>query len=99
MVAVDTNVLVYAHREDAEWHEEAYAVLLQLANADDRWAIPWPCVHEFLAVVTHPGIYKPPTPLKIACETVRSWMSSPSLVLIGEGTGYFDKFEPLVLAG
>src|SRR6266567_1363581 len=97
MVAVDSNLLVYAHREDAEWHAEARAALLELANGNDRWAIPWPCVHEFLAIVTHPGIYKPPTPLKIACEAVRAWMASSTLVLIGEGPEYFDKLEELAL--
>jgi hypothetical protein len=24
--------------------------------------IPWPCLHEFLAIVTHPRIYAPYTP-------------------------------------
>jgi len=23
MIAIDTNILVYAHREDSEWHENA----------------------------------------------------------------------------
>ena|SRR5437899_4171092 len=98
MVAVDTNLLVYAHREDADWHDEASAVLLELANGNERWAIPWPCVHEFLAIVTHPNIYKPPTPLKTACEAVRGWMTSPVHAFIGEGTGYFDKLEEIALA-
>lgn len=97
MVAVDSNLLVYAHREDAEWHKEASAALLGLANGNERWAIPWPCVHEFLAIVTHPNIYKPPTPLKTACEAVRAWMASPVLVFIGEGPGYFNKLEALAL--
>jgi len=29
--AVDTNLLVYAHREDAKFHEEASAALVKLA--------------------------------------------------------------------
>src|SRR5438876_61375 len=98
MVAVDTNLLVYAHREDATWHKEAGANLLELANGNERWAIPWPCVHEFLAIVTHPRIYKPPTPAKIACEAIRVWMGSPELVLIGESSGYFDRLEELAVA-
>lgn len=40
MTAVDTNLLVYAHREDAEWHRTALGVVLELANGNQRWAIP-----------------------------------------------------------
>ena len=99
MLAVDTNLLVYAHRQDAKWHAESHSVLLGLANGRDPWAIPWPCVHEFLAIVTHPRIYKPPTPLRTACAAIRAWMASPSMMFIGEGTGYFDKLETIVNAG
>src|ERR1700733_4342296 len=48
MIAVDTNLLVYAHREDAKFHEEASAVLVKLAAGTERWAVPWPCAHEFI---------------------------------------------------
>ena len=52
MIAVDTNILVYAHRADSPYHEAATRALSALGTA--RWAIPWPCVHEFYAIVTHP---------------------------------------------
>jgi hypothetical protein len=38
------------------------------------WGLPWPCVHEFLAIVTHPGIYAPPTPLEVAIDQVDAWL-------------------------
>jgi predicted nucleic acid-binding protein len=62
MIAIDSNVLVYARREDSPWNERANAYLVRLAEGLAPWAIPWPCVHEFLAIVTHPRIYTPPTP-------------------------------------
>ena len=62
MIAVDTNLLVYAHREDSPWHTVAYHCIERLAEAPGPWAIPWPCLHEFLAIVTHARIYNPPTP-------------------------------------
>jgi len=68
MIAVDTNLLVYAHREDSPWHETAYARLADLAEARGPWAIPWPCLHEFLAIVTHPRLHNPPTPLIPSCS-------------------------------
>jgi uncharacterized protein len=63
VIALDTNILVYAHREDSPFHETAFRRVAELAEGPAVWAIPWPCVHEFLAIVTHPRIYAPPTPL------------------------------------
>lgn len=68
MIAVDTNLLVYAHREDSPWHGAADAAVRRLAEGREAWAIPWACIHEFLGIVTRPGIYDPPTPLKTAAE-------------------------------
>ena len=84
MIAVDTNVLVYALREDSEWHLAANERLVALAESRATWTIPWPCLHEFLAIVTHPKIFTPPTPLARAVDQVDAWIESPSLVLLTE---------------
>ncbi len=76
MIAVDTNILVYAHREDSPWHERAHQEVTTLANSEKPWAIPWPCLHEFLAIATHPKIYQPPTPLAIALDALSAWQTS-----------------------
>ena len=93
MIAVDTNILVYAHREDSPWHEVAAAKILQLAENKSAWAIPWPCIHEFLAIVTHPRIYSPPSPLQSAIGQIEAWLESPSLVLIAETVGYWPELR------
>ncbi len=98
MTAVDTNLLVYAHREDSVWHEAALGVMMKLALGAAPWAIPWPCVHEFLAVVTHPKIYQPPTPMPVAIAAVRAWMDSPTLRLLGESPDHLNRLERLVLS-
>jgi toxin-antitoxin system PIN domain toxin len=97
MIAIDTNLLVYAHREDSEWHVAARDCLVELANSGQAWAIAWSCLHEFLAVVTHPRIYAPPTPQSIAFATIKAWLASPRLHLLHEGPGYLDKLERLCL--
>jgi uncharacterized protein len=99
MIAVDANILVYSVRQDSPWHKAALACVRRLAEAPAAWAIPWPCVHEFLAVVTHPRIYRPPTPPANAVLQVDYWMESPSLRLIGEGPGYWDHLKSLLAAG
>lgn len=98
MIALDTNLLVYAHRSDSPWHESSSSCVRALAEGRAAWSIPWPCVHEFLAIVTHPRIYDPPTPLPRALEQVDSWLESPSLVVLGEGAGYWSRLRPMLLS-
>jgi len=99
VIAVDTNILVYGHREDSPWHPAAYASLANLAESRTSWAIPWPCIHEFLAIVTHPRIYDPPTPLATAVDQIDAWLESPSLVLVGEAGGYWIKLRKALEEG
>ena len=96
MTAVDSNILVYAHRADSTWHEQADAVVTELAEGRASWAIPWPCLFEFYSIVTHPKIYKPPTPVAGALLQIRAWLESPTVVLLHEGDGFIDTLEPLL---
>ncbi|MBI3492286.1 MAG: PIN domain-containing protein [Acidobacteria bacterium] len=96
MIAVDTNVLVYAHRKDSPWHERASARMAELAEGTAHWAIPAACLHEFLAIVTHPRIYRPPTPLPLALDQVDAWLESPSVVTLTESDGYWTALRGML---
>ena len=96
MIAIDTNILVYAHREDATWHDAALTRVTELAEGSTPWALPWPCVHEFLAIATHQRIWSPPTPLDAALDQVAAWFESPSLVVLAETPGYWERLRDLV---
>lgn len=93
MIAVDTHLLVYAHREDSPWHDVAAEAVQRLAEGKTAWAIPWPCLHEFIAIVTHPRIWAPPTPQAEAIDQVEAWLESPSLHLLGESTAYWPELR------
>lgn len=95
MIAVDTNILVYAHRQDAEWHERAAERVASLAEGRSPWAIPWPCVHEFYSITTHPRTFAVPTPITAALDQLGAWLESPSLVLIAEGPGSWERLASL----
>lgn len=97
MIAVDTNILVYAHRADAPFHDAALQAVRQLAEGSGAWALPWPCVHEFLAKVTHPRIFRNPTPLRTALDQIAEWLRSPSGRVIGEPEGYFEILQDLLV--
>ncbi len=90
MIAVDTNILVYAHRSDSEWHETARTCIRSLAEDRLSWGIPWPCVHEFLSIVTHPKIYDPPSSLDATIDQVNAWLGSPVAVLLAETESHWD---------
>jgi predicted nucleic acid-binding protein len=55
VIAVDTNLLVYAHRAGCPEHEQARRSIEEAANSGEEWGIPGPCVFEFWSVVTHPA--------------------------------------------
>lgn len=98
MIAVDTNLLVFAHRGDAVFHREALAALQPVVEGTSAWAIPWPCVHEFIGITTHPRIYRPASTLREALGFLGSLLDSPQLQLLSEGPGYFAKLSSLALA-
>ncbi|TNU73667.1 type II toxin-antitoxin system VapC family toxin [Miniimonas arenae] len=99
MIAVDTNLLVYAHREDSPYHTRALAVVDDLVASGASWAVPWPCVHEFLAVVTHPRIYTPPSPQGVALEAMRAITSLPQVHLLSETAEHLDVLTELLKRG
>lgn len=90
MIALDANILVYAHRQDSEWHGQALQALRRLAEGRSPWAIPWPCLYEFYSISTHPRIYSPPSTPMQAVEQIEIWLEAPHLVLLSESPVYTD---------
>ncbi len=84
MIAVDTNILVYAHRKDSPHNGAAFRSMDKLVTGRDSWAIPWPCIHEFLAVVTNRKVFAVPTPVEAALVQLEVWLGSPNLHVLGE---------------
>ena len=96
MRAVDTNILVYADREEAPHHLIALRLLRSLATGSEPWVLPWPCIYEFLRVVTHPRVFFPPTPIREAWAGIETLLESPSVVLISEGKRHRQVLDDLL---
>ncbi len=96
MIAVDTNILVHAHRRDSPFHAGARQAVKELAEGKVAWAIPWPCLHEFYGVVTHPRIYAPPSTPAQAIAQIDSWLESPTLQLLSENELYWKELRDLL---
>ena len=103
MIAIDTNLLVYAHRREMPFHERARQVLTEATAGTEPVSVPWPCAHEFLAVVSNPRVFKDPTPMNVALDAVRRLLASLSGGFLAEGEGYLDALErvarPALLQG
>lgn len=85
MIAVDTNVLVYAHRREAHEHDAARSKLSELSRGREAWAIPWPCIYEFFSVVTNRRIWhERASSQEQAWRQVEAWAGSPSVRLLSE---------------
>jgi len=99
VIALDTNILVYAKRQETPHHAQARDLLIDLAEGDSLWALPWPCIYEFVRVVTHSRVFDPPTRLESALEDLDSLLQSPSLTLLQEGPRHATFMQRLLKAG
>ena len=95
MIAVDSNLLVYAHREENEFHETAKEVIDALRHEIAAWAIPWPCIHEVISITTHPKVFRRPSTLTEVFAFIETLMDAPQLQLLAESPGYFEKLKEI----
>jgi len=96
MRAVDTNVLVFAVITNSTQHSRALEILRELSEGPVAWAIPWPCIYEFLRVVTHPRVFHPPMPREDALSDLRAIISSASVVLLSETAQHAEVMDAVV---
>ena len=96
MIAVDTNVLVNAHRRDATFHAAARDAIAGLAESGAQWAVAWPCLGEFYSVATGRRHYDPPSTPAEALNQIDIWLESPGLVLLGESATTWSVLRTLL---
>ena len=53
MIAVDTNLLIYAFRRGTAEHRAARRALERAMSSSEGWGFSFPCLAEFWSVVTH----------------------------------------------
>jgi toxin-antitoxin system PIN domain toxin len=99
VIALDTNILVYAHRADLPWHEQAAEVVDTALSGPEAVALCWPVVHEFLAVVTNSRIFVDATPPQPAFDQAEHWMSSPRTIMLTETRQHLATLRRLVVRG
>ena len=81
MIAVDANVLIYALDPKLPQHKEALRRLVELATGSTPWAVPFPCLAQFLRVVTH-RMFRAAIPRADAWHNLEILLASPSVQVL-----------------
>jgi hypothetical protein len=84
VIAVDTNILIHAHRRGTAHHEEALALLTRLSEGNAPYALFWSSLYEFLRVVTHHRVFDPPSTTAEAVDAVHDLLRPPVVRVLAE---------------
>jgi toxin-antitoxin system PIN domain toxin len=92
MLLMDVNVLVYAHREDAADHPQYRRWLEGLLGGDSAYGVSDLALSGFIRVVTHPRIFREPSPLARALEFASEVRDRPNALRIEPGPRHWEIF-------
>ena len=99
MTAVDTNILVQAHREELSLHTRSLQALRRLAEGKVPWGVPVFCLGEFLRLVTHARVFHPPSTIEQALAGLERILGSPSVRVLNPGPHYRELFYQALRTG
>jgi toxin-antitoxin system PIN domain toxin len=95
MILTDVNVLVYALREDVQDHDSYQAWLEDIVNSDQAFGVSELVLSGLLRIVTHPKVFKQPTPLTEAATFANMLRTQPNAVKVAPGSRHWDIFTRL----
>lgn len=88
MIAVDTNILIYAHRAGCPEHRAATAALERAVSNPAGWGISFSSLSEFWAQVTHPKVPGGPSTVDKASAFLNQLMGELGAVVFTPGPGF-----------
>ena len=95
MILLDVNVLVQSHREDADHHAEVRAWLEAALAEPAGVAVSDLVLSGCLRVITHPKVFKLPTPLPEALAFVEDFRAREEVRILAPGAGHWEVFARL----
>ena len=93
MIVPDTNLLLYAYREEVPLHDPAREWWESLVNGVERVGVPWSVVSGFVRILTNRSAYTNPATPSQAFDFVSRWFESPNVETINPGTRHLDLFR------
>ena len=91
--AVDANILIYAFNRDDPHHFKAKELIENLSKRDETWLMPWPVIHAFLRITTHPGILQAPLSPGDAVSAMESLRALPNFQTAGELPEFWEIYK------
>ena len=95
MWAPDVNVLVYAHREELPEHDGCHRWLEQAVGGDAAFGMFELVLSGFIRVVTHPRVFRTPTPLATALAFAAELRAQPNCIHVRPQERHWDIFQRL----
>jgi toxin-antitoxin system PIN domain toxin len=86
----DVAVLVHAHRRDAPDHARFREWIVQLVGSPRAYGISELVLSRFISIVTHPRIFREPSPLEDAATFASQIRDQPHCVLVSPGPRHWD---------
>lgn len=71
----------------------------ELAEGQSPWGLPWPVLHEFLAIVTHPRLYNPPSSIDVAFGFLESLLEAPTVRTFSEAPDHLSLLKRIAESG
>lgn len=96
MMLLDTNILIYAHRPDAQRHAEFRDWVQTLIDSPQPYAVSDFALTGMIRIVTNPRIYRlDPTPMELALAYADEVRNQPHANVVGPGGRYWGIFTEL----
>jgi uncharacterized protein len=96
VLAVDTNVLVYAADADSQFHAGCRDWLERQRARPDAWYTTWAILYEFLRVTTHARVMRRPWSAPAAWNFVAALLASPGLAVLVPTQRHADVAEEVI---
>ena len=95
MIAIDTNLLVYAHRSGYSRHPVAIKALEEAFRNPTGWGIPLTCTTEFWSIVTHAKMGDRPSHPDEARSFLVNILEDGAGLILYPGTDLFSRLGRL----
>lgn len=95
MILLDVNILVGAHREDAESHGDLREWLERELQGVAPVAVTDLVLSGFVRVVTHPRVFREPTPLSVSLQFVEDLRTREGVRVVAPGPRHWGIFADL----
>lgn len=95
-LALDTNLLLYAHIGQFPQHAAARRFLESVLENDSPYCLSWQVYYEYIRVVSHPKVLKTPLSVQQAINDLKPYVADPRCQILVETEGHTAVFEALM---